>query len=171
MRMLAPAGGRFSSQQYSRQSVSPRGAQAGAGATLAATRVVARPRKARPAHRAPPAPRRRPPPQAAIQVTIDGTSYSARLNGTQAAESLKPLLPLTLSFRDFSAGFEEKIADLNQPLAYDQMPAGDDPAPGTSPTGLPANGSSSTGGMSPVTTASTSSGPSTRAAPSRPSGH
>lgn len=112
-----------------------------------------------------------PAPQAAIQVTIDGTSYSARLNGTQAAESLKPLLPLTLSFRDFSAGFEEKIADLNQPLAYDQMPAGDDPAPGTSPTGLPANGSSSTGGMSPVTTASTSSGPSTRAAPSRPSGH
>ena len=71
-----------------------------------------------------------PAPQAAIQVTIDGTSYSARLNGTQAAESLKPLLPLTLSFRDFSSGFDEKIADLDQPLAFDQMPAGDDPAPG-----------------------------------------
>lgn len=63
-------------------------------------------------------------------MTIDGTSYSARLNGTQAAESLKPLLPLTLSFHDFSSGFDEKIADLDQPLAFDQMPAGDDPAPG-----------------------------------------
>jgi hypothetical protein len=104
-------------------------------------------------------------------VTIDGTSYSARLNGTQAAESLKPLLPLTLSFRDFSAGFEEKIADLNQPLAYDQMPAGDDPAPGTSPTGHPTSASSSTGVMSPVTTAFTSSAPSTRMTPSKPSDH
>lgn len=67
---------------------------------------------------------------AAIQVTIDGTVYPARLNGSQAAEALRALLPLSLSFRDFSAGHEEKIADLNQPLAHDQMPAGDDPAPG-----------------------------------------
>lgn len=65
-----------------------------------------------------------------ITVTINGVDHLAHLNDSQAAGSLVELLPLDLSFRDYSAGVQEKIADLDQPLAYEEMPAADDPVPG-----------------------------------------
>lgn len=63
-----------------------------------------------------------------VTVSIDGTEYTATLDDSQAAHSLMQQLPLTLSFRDFSAGFDEKISDLDQPLEYSQDENSTDPA-------------------------------------------
>lgn len=71
-----------------------------------------------------------PTAQTAVVVTIGDTSYPAHLNDTQAALALAERLPLTLSFRDYSASMPEKISELDDALPFDQMPAGDDPQPG-----------------------------------------
>ncbi|TCD54326.1 hypothetical protein EJ419_04635 [Alloscardovia theropitheci] len=47
-----------------------------------------------------------------IQVKIGNTVLDAELNDTQAAQEILSHMPLTLNFKDFSANFEEKIADL-----------------------------------------------------------
>lgn len=68
--------------------------------------------------------------QMAVLVTIGNTSYPAHLNDTQAALALAERLPLTLSFRNYSASMPEKISELDDALPFDQMPGGDDPQPG-----------------------------------------
>lgn len=52
----------------------------------------------------------------AIVVTIDGTDYAATLTDSTATQFLLEQLPLEASFRDYAAGFDEKITDLDQPL-------------------------------------------------------
>ena len=68
--------------------------------------------------------------QVVVTVSMDGHGWRAHLNDSQAAQALASRLPLTLTFRDFAQGFDEKIADLDQPLPFDQMSSGDDPSPG-----------------------------------------
>lgn len=53
-----------------------------------------------------------------IIVTIDGHDYQATLNDSTATQSLVKRLPLELTFRDYVAGVDEKIADLSRGLDY-----------------------------------------------------
>ena len=53
-----------------------------------------------------------------IVVTINGVDYRATLNDSKATQSLLEQLPLTLTFRDYASGFDEKISDLDQALDY-----------------------------------------------------
>lgn len=66
----------------------------------------------------------------AITVTIDGVAYPAHLNDTAAAAALIAQLPLTLSYRTFAAGFDEKIGDLPGALDLGDDVYANDPNPG-----------------------------------------
>lgn len=54
----------------------------------------------------------------AVVINIDGVDYRATLLDTSATRSLLAELPLEVTFRDYAAGFDEKIADLNKALDY-----------------------------------------------------
>lgn len=56
-----------------------------------------------------------------ISVTIGGQQYAATLYDNAAARDLASQLPLTLSFRDFGSGFDEKIGDLPNALSTEGM--------------------------------------------------
>lgn len=62
-----------------------------------------------------------------VIVTIDGVEYGAVLLDTPATRSLLAQFPLEVTFRDYAAGFEEKIADLDQALDYGTDDYNNDP--------------------------------------------
>lgn len=66
----------------------------------------------------------------AITVTIDGVAYPAHLNDTAAAAALIAQLPLTLTYRTFAAGFDEKISDLPSAFDLGDDAYANDPNPG-----------------------------------------
>lgn len=57
-----------------------------------------------------------------LLLDVDGSTISARLDGSAVSASLVEQLPLTLPVRDF--GGQEKVADLPEPLDLDGAPAG-----------------------------------------------
>lgn len=63
-----------------------------------------------------------------IALTVDGTTLTATLNNSAAAESFAALLPVTLTIRDFH--LTEKIADLPTRLDTTGAPAGTAARPG-----------------------------------------
>lgn len=62
-----------------------------------------------------------------IIVTIAGENLEATFFDNAAAHDLENQLPIHLTFRDFAAGFEEKIGDLPNELLINGMPEGEDP--------------------------------------------
>lgn len=65
-----------------------------------------------------------------IGVTIGNHSYKAHLYDNSAANALKKRLPMTLSFDNFGAGFDEKIGDLSTKLSTKGMPNSSDAGAG-----------------------------------------
>lgn len=54
--------------------------------------------------------------ETAVTITIDGTEYAAHLYNNSLTEELKTMLPLTLKYRTYASGFDEKIGDLKEGL-------------------------------------------------------
>jgi hypothetical protein len=65
-----------------------------------------------------------------ISVTIGGQQYAAALYDNAAGRDLANRLPLTMSFRDFGSGFDEKIGDLPSALSTEGMNNSDNGDPG-----------------------------------------
>ena len=63
-----------------------------------------------------------------LLLDVNGSTISARLDGSAVSDSLVEQLPLTLPVRDF--GGQEKVADLPKPLDLDGAPAGSGAEPG-----------------------------------------
>lgn len=68
---------------------------------------------------------------AKINIYLNGQILHATLNNSSAARAFAKELPVTLSFRDFMAGFPEKIADLHHGLPTNGMPKGHEGTKGT----------------------------------------
>lgn len=65
-----------------------------------------------------------------INIVIGQEVLKAQLFNNSAANDLKRQLPLTLNFRNFASGYEEKIADIDERFSLDGMSDGEDPTPG-----------------------------------------
>ncbi|MBS5821989.1 MAG: hypothetical protein KIC85_12565 [Enterococcus gilvus] len=65
-----------------------------------------------------------------INIVIGQEVLKAQLFNNSAANDLKRQLPLTLNFRNFASGYEEKIADVDESFSLNGMSDGEDPTPG-----------------------------------------